>query len=284
MKYLLTFFSILFLVLSSAQGISPEKDIELGDLYQAILDQESDESKLIASAEFKSQLKSTLFKSGAFQHPFAGLNMCKLTSPDDRFRIFNWNVPLDRGEHFYEALVVIPNGKSGMVEVIELRDMSAEIERPEHKILKSDKWFGTLYYEIVPFKRSGGDHYALLGWDGDSQITTKKVIDVMVVSGNNVRFGAPVFKTERGLKKRLLFTYAEQVSMSLIYQEKERRFIFDHLAPKESRLEGQYQFYGPDMSFNALNYRKGKWAWVSDVEFKRKRTNKDKDFNDPRVK
>ena len=68
--------------------------------------------RLAASATFKAELKKTLYKMGAFAHPFEGLNMCKATSPDGRFRIFNWNVPLSKGKEHYEALVLIPKGKS----------------------------------------------------------------------------------------------------------------------------------------------------------------------------
>ena len=245
---------------------------------------QADEDRMIASADFKLALKKILFKPEAMDHDFSCLNMCKANAPDGRFRIFNWNVPLSNGEEHYEALLVVPKGNSGMMDVIELTDASADIDRPEDKLLRPDKWFGALYYEVIPFKKSGGDHYLLLGWDGDSRITNRKVIDVISFSGRNVRLGAPVFRTDRGLKKRLIFTYGEQLTMSLIYQPKEERVVFDHLAPRESRLEGQYQFYGPDMSFDAINLKKGKWELESDIEFKRKRTSKDKDFNDPRIK
>ncbi|NNC83472.1 MAG: hypothetical protein HKN79_07840 [Flavobacteriales bacterium] len=284
MRHLILFLSLLCVYGLLAQSPGAARDSILGEMYAAIMEQEDDEARMKASEAFKQELRSTLFKEGAFHHPFETLNMCKKTAPDGRFRIFNWNIPLSDGTEFYEALVIIPKNRSGMVDVMELKDASEDMDRPQDKVLRPDKWFGALYYDIIPFKKGGGDHYVLLGWDGDSPITNRKVIDVITLSGKNIRFGAPVFRTDKGTKKRLLFTYGEQLSMSLIYQDKEGRIIFDHLAPRESRLEGQFQFYGPDMSFDALNYKKGRWEWESNIEFKRKRTPKDKEFNDPRVK
>jgi hypothetical protein len=275
--------AIIFLpLLALAQGIDSENESELSARYAEVMSQESAEARMEASDRFKAALRESLYKSGALEYPFDSLRMCKMISPDKRFRIFNWNVPLANGAEHYEAILMIPDPKTGMVKLIDLVDDSAEMDKVESRVCKPENWFGALYYDIIPFKKGGGDHYILLGWDGDSRITNKKVIDVISLTGNTVRFGAPIFKTEEGMKKRILFTYAEQISMSIVYQEKEKRIIFDHLAPRNQSLKGQYQFYGPDMSHDALEFKNGKWYWFSNVEFKRKRTGKDKDFNDPR--
>lgn len=284
MKYLFIFALSCLVSTLHAQSLNAETESGLLSLYEDIFAQKSDADKEKASAKFKETLRPLLLKQGMMDYPFDSLNLCKLVSPDERFRIFNWNIPLKGGKELYEGLIAIPDEKTGMVKVIELKDRSADLARPEDKVTRADNWFGALYYKIIPFKRSGGDHYVILGWDGDSRISNRKVIDVITLRGGDVRFGAPVFKTEKGMKKRVLFTFSQEVSMSLVYDEKKERIIFDHLAPKESRLEGQYQFYGPDMSFDALELSKGKWIWISDVVFKRKRNEKDKNFNDPRIR
>ena len=276
---------LLVLVLSQvalAETLDAQSESHLAVLYAQVTALDGPDARMDASQAFKEALKEQLYSPDAFEYPFDSLRMCKMLSPDKRFRIFNWNVPLANGVEHYEAILMIPDAKTGMVKLIDLVDTSAEMDKVESRVCKPENWFGALYYDIIPFKKGGGDHYILLGWDGDSRITTKKVIEVISFSGSTVRFGAPVFKTEEGMKKRILFTYAEQISMSIVYQEKEKRIIFDHLAPRDQSLKGQYQFYGPDMSHDALELKKGKWYWVSNAEFKRKRTGKDKDFNDPR--
>ena len=62
--------------------------------------------------------------------------------------------------------------------------------------------------------------------------------------------------------------------------------IMDHLAPEDSRFEGQYQFYGPDFSYDALEFKKGEWVFQRDVFAKNRSLNnlpedaKPGDFND----
>jgi hypothetical protein len=283
--YTLTLRGVLFLAMMlglQLAAIEPEAEAKLALLYAQIVEKETDVERVVASTAFKKSLKEQLYKKGALDYPFDSLRMCKILSPDRQFRLFNWNVPLKSGLEFYEAILMIPDAETDMVRLIELNDTSAEMDKVEGRICKPSEWYGALYYEVVPFKKGKSQQYLLLGWDGDTRITNKKVIDVLSFNGQSIRFGSPVFKTPEGLKKRVVFTYGEQSHMSLVYQPKDKRLVFDHLAPRNQSLEGRLQFYGPDMSFDALALSKGKWNWASNVEFTRKRDKKDKDFNDPR--
>ena len=65
--------------------------------------------------------------------------------------------------------------------------------------------------------------------------------------------------------------------MSLKYNPSRDQLIFNHLAPKDPNptLEGQFQYYGPDGSFDALSMKKGKWTYEGDIDIR-----KDKDKTD----
>lgn len=279
---LLLFFGVLGTGLLAQSSIEALES-DLAKQYEAIRNATSDEDKMAASDAFKSNLKSTLFKAGAMSYPFEQLNLCKLVSPDGHFRLFNWNIPMADGTHRYEALVLIPksNKDDSMVDVAELNAVLDEPDRLESRTFKNNEWMGFLVYDIIPNTKQG--QYLLLAWDGHDRTRNRKIIDVMTLNGKNVRMGAPVFKGN-GNSRRIIFTYAEDLTMSLIYDKKDRLIIFDHLAPSSPRLEGQYQFYGPDMSFDAYVFSKGNWTFESNVEFLRKRTDKDRNFNDPRIK
>jgi hypothetical protein len=69
----------------------------------------------------------------------------------------------------------------------------------------------------------------LLGWDGHNKMTKRKFVEPLTISKNSLKFGRAVFKMERGVQKRLVFEYSADVSMSLRYQEKQARLVFDHL-------------------------------------------------------
>jgi hypothetical protein len=65
--------------------------------------------------------------------------------------------------------------------------------------------------------------------------------------------------------------------MSLKYNDSRKQIIFSHLAPNnlDPMLVGQYQYYGPDGSFDALNMKKGRWTYEGAIDIR-----KDKDKND----
>jgi hypothetical protein len=279
------FFSFFFLFHSlSAQSQIDGIEKELSQKYEAMNAARSDSARMFLSDAFKAELKRSLYKTEAFEHPFRSLKMCTITSPDKAFRVFNWNIPMNDGTHRYEALIMIPRAaqERELMDVIELKPIEKDLDRLENRSFREGEWMPFLIYEIIPDKKE--DQYILLAWDGHDRISNRKVIDVITISSRSVRLGAPVFKDGKSTYKRVLFTYAEEVNMSLRYQEKEKRILFDHLAPKDPRLEGQFQFYGPDMSFDSYISDKGKWNLESDVEFLRKRQEKDKKFNDPRRK
>ena len=61
--------------------------------------------------------------------------------------------------------------------------------------------------------------------------------------------------------------------MALNFDAKEKMIVMDHLAPEDSRFEGQYQFYGPDFSYDALKFKKGAWIFERDVFAKNRSLN-----------
>jgi hypothetical protein len=61
--------------------------------------------------------------------------------------------------------------------------------------------------------------------------------------------------------------------MALNFDEKEKMIVMDHLAPEDSRFVGQYQFYGPDFSYDALKFKKGAWIFERDVFAKNRSLN-----------
>ncbi len=253
-------------------------------MYLSIMQTDVDDERLKRNQLFLDNLRQSLYTAGAFEHPFSGLNMCTKTSPDKSFRLFNWNVPMRNGAERYFCLVMRWNKSKKMATVLQLEDLSEEIDKPETKTLNPQKWYGALYYDIVPFKKGGKKHYLLLGWDGYSNIMNRKMVDVMSFTSKSIKFGAPVFKLNKTTQRRLIYSYAEDLTMTLKYQEKNKRFVLDHLAPKNPTLEGQFQFYMPDASFDAFNFKKGKWILEKNINFQRRKTEKDRDFKDPRKK
>lgn len=201
-----------------------------------------------------------------------------LRSPDKEFRMITWNTPLPNNTYRYHLFLQLADGS-----YFYLSDVSGSGERPITKTFGANDWYGALYYEVVPFKHEKKKHYMLLGWDGNNRFTNRKVAEVMYFNktGNPV-FGAPVFLDENErIMNRLILEYKKDAAVSLKYDGKKNRIIFNHLAPLNEDMEGIYRFYVPNLEFDAYNLqRNGQWTFEENVQV----TIKTQDiFNDPRT-
>jgi hypothetical protein len=156
--------------------------------------------------------------------------------------------------------------KKGIGKTIVLNDESDKIRDPEKKSLNATQWYGALYYKIIYTKYKRRKTYTLLGWDGNTALSNRKIIDIIMINGKNVKFGLPVFQEDKGLKHRILLEYAEDAAVSLRYYDSIKHIVFDHLVPPNSTLEGQFEFYGPDFSTDAYMFEKGKWRFIRNFE------------------
>ena len=132
-------------------------------------------------------------------------------------------------------------------------------------IIDAKNWYGALYYKILPIEYNGKTDYTLLGWDGGTSESNFKIIDVLTFSGNNVKLGSPVFIKKKEVLKRVVFEYSDKSSMSLKYEDKYDRIVFDHLSPESPSLAGVYSFYVPDFSYDAYIWDNESWVLNEDV-------------------
>jgi hypothetical protein len=189
-------------------------------------------------------------------------------SPDEKLKIYNWNVPYEAGYHVYHCFLQHKTKDSLMT--FELDDKSEKIESPEDSLLNKNNWYGALYYNIIPKKgRFGQTYYTLLGYDLNDYLTNKKVVDVLYFDKNKQPvFGANIFKNQRNITKRLIFEYAEFATMTLQYEEEKDMIVYDHLSPSKPKYEGQREFYGPDFSYDGLKFENGIWNTYFDLDLR----------------
>lgn len=207
----------------------------------------------------KTDLRLLLDQEGSLTAPFTDLPMTRVDAPDGAFRFFTWNLPRSDGRHEFEGFLLVrsPKGQA----LYELRDMTPKIPAPEVPELGPDRWYGALYYEVVPVQKAGRTYYTLLGWKGYSKAETRKVIEVLSFKSGKPRFGAPLFGRGKLKSMRRVFGYAFNVSMTLRYDPALEAIIMDHLSPLRPDLKDQWAFYGPDMTHDGYFWHKGEW-WL----------------------
>ena len=236
--------------------------------------------------DFENHLRKVLRYDQAFTFKFDSLSkmMSTITSPDNAFRIFNWNIELSKQEHIYHCLILKYNPKSKQYSIIKLQDKSASAFDPEYLSYSDKTWYGALYYKIIPIKKPNSTIYTLLGWDGNNQFSNKKIIESMAFHKKDaVKFGLPIFSSDDfRTKRRVIFQYNKNSYMSLKHKKskKQELIIFDHLTPKSPNLEGMKDWYVTDLSFDAFKLEKGKWIYIQDIDVQQSSVDK-RPYNSP---
>ena len=240
-------------------------------MAHTIMNADTEGEKRLANTAFITNLTEVLQYEKSFKFPFDSLpTIARISSPDNTFRIFNWILKKDNGSYEYYAIVHYQNKNRKRYEIIPLVDNSANIRNANQEELDATNWYGALYYQIAYIKKAGRKYYTLLGWDGNDGYSTKKIIDVMYFSGKNkIKFGLPIFKqNKKESQKRVIVEYDAKTSISVKYQEKEKRIVFNHLVPPRKDLEGLKEYYIPEGTFNSYQYKQGKWWLEQDVDIR----------------
>ncbi len=291
-------FLILFILLLSQCSIAQlsETDMKyyadledsLQHISQRVFFSKKESNRFEANKQLIALWNVTLKDEKSMQYPFDSLkkDISILMAPDKKFRIITWNIYKEDQTHAYFGFIQVNNSKTtkkglfkketiAQYEVYPLADKSASIKTPENYVSDPSKWFGMLYVDCI---KSDEEFYTLIAWDGNDKLTQRKFIDILYFKPDGTpMFGKDVFKFPGKFAKRIMFEYASEVAMSLKYNSSRKQIIFSHLAPNtpDPTLEGQYQYYGPDGSFDALEMKKGKWVYEPAIDIR-----KDKDKTD----
>jgi hypothetical protein len=236
-----------------------------------IMNAESEEQRRLANNAFITNLNQALQYEKSFAFPFDSLvTISRIKSPDNIFRIFNWLLRKDNGTYEYYCIVHYHNKSRKRYDLITLTDNSANIRNPEHADLDAANWYGGLIYDIAYIKKTGLKYYTILSYDLNDSYSRKKILDVMYFSGKNkIKFGLPIFKKSKNeSQKRVILEYDSKTSVSVKYHKEKKQIIFDHLVPTRKDLEGLYEYYIPEGTFNSYNFKNGKWWLEEDIDIR----------------
>jgi hypothetical protein len=234
------------------------------ELYKSPDDAEKVEINSLILDEFEKLLKDPM----SFNYPFDSLRWTgRIYSPDQRVRIITWNIPAVDGTHIYYGFIQYCQKKEKPCLVFRLHDRSLDITNPESAVLSAERWWGALYYKILMNRYKGKRVYTIIGLDMNDRYSNKKVIDIITFEDNyDPVFGRPAFRVEGKLKNRVIFEYAEDVVMTVRYNEMNKMIVFDHLSPIDPALRNNPRFYAPDSSYDGFRFRKGIWEYFPDID------------------
>ena len=273
---LLLFFSSSTLLYSQdlAQITDDEENLQI--LFDSIYFSTNDNLKLELNKQVLDIFEYMLYNDASFDYPFDSLKRIgKIKSPDGLLRLYTWNIAFSDKTNEYFGFIQYYSKTKKEYLIYPLIDKSDSISMPEKQSLDNTDWYGALYYKIIETESGRRKYYTLLGWDGYSDLITRKIIDVLYFTmSGKPHFGYGMFymnKTDKAnsrkvRKKRVIFSYSQKAKMTLHYDEKNEMIIFDHLSPRSPHLKGNYQYYGPDWTYEGLYFNKGKWINEIDVD------------------
>ncbi|MFA5973122.1 MAG: hypothetical protein WC780_12285 [Lentimicrobiaceae bacterium] len=281
---ILTFILALFCFTeySVAQSVNNNSGVQdsLSKLSSLIWKQKTDTARLKANEVFLNKFQSVLKAPSSVDISLDSIKGITMVASDNgKLRIFTWNVPVSDGTNKYfgfiqlmrDSLMVIPLHSSG----IEQADFETKQFTPQ-------TWYGALYYKLIEVNIGGQTAYTLLGWDGYSTNSNRKLIDIFEIDkAGNIFFGMPVFKTEKGIKSRVVKEYAEKSNMLLRYdyqaikvkkrnkikKEETWLIVMDRLVPMDPSMKGIPKYYvASGDTYDGYIFRNGYWVLVEDVE------------------
>ena len=287
-RFLLPITTLLFSIGCFAQQASSNDQTKqlqiyedsLSSLGKKFVNDENEQNRKNANYTFIKTLVSALKTPNSFLFPFDSVKSISiLKSPDGKFRIFSWPVKNDDGSYRFYGAIQMNTG--GNLQLFPLEDDTPEIKNPEDSIFSNRKWFGAMYYKIIPVE-AAKPYYVLLGWKGNTYKTTKKVIDALSFKAGKPQLGLGVFYGNGKTRKRVVFQYTSNASMLLRFEAKDNLIVFDHLSPPDQKLAKQLDTYGPDLSYDGYRLKNGAWSYIKNLDMRNVPDGQDANYNDPK--
>ncbi len=224
-------------------------------------------------------LDSVLLQTASFYYPFDTLkNLITCMYSDDMVcRIINWNIPRPDASYVYFGYVQHFDKKRQKLTITKLIDCHTTINNAENVVLQPDKWYGALYYEIVPTLVDKKEIvYVLIGWEGYSLRANRKIIDVMRFKEGKPYFGYEIFQTPLGKKRRIVFTFNYRAKMKLNWDKNVGMIVFDKLEPIPTMPPDVEGNMAPTMLFDGFMWEDNVWKYQSDIDIKPQKKRKQK--------
>ncbi len=264
---------LIFLIFSYFQSFSQSDSSQVQSLkkiFDKIKTSYSDDSIFYYANSADSLCVHIFSSENAFEYNFDILKnyLSFLTSDDEKLKIITWNIATDNLNNYkYFGYILYRPKKNGQTYFFKLTDKSDEIKNPQRANISAKKWFGCIYYQLITNKAGSTTYYTLLGWDGNSLISNKKIIEVLTFKKDKPVFGYD-FDIEGEKYKRIIFEYNKQAEMTLHYDPNAKMIVWDHLSPSEPKYKDIYQFYGPDFTYDGLKFKQKKWYFYSNIDIK----------------
>ncbi len=224
-------------------------------------------AKIEANTQAIQLMRDILIEPDAFDYHYDSLeHITILESDDGRLRIFTWNIMYDNMVHDFFGFIQYRNEDNEYFHY-ELKDKTSNVPDEDPDYEDPDEWYGAIYYEMIEKKDRNTPVYTLLGWKGQDAMVQQKVIETLEFNRRDEpEFGGRRFRVVREKMDRVIFRYSIEAQMILRNNKKNDIIVCDHLSPGNPKFKGQYEYYGPDYSYDAFEFDGKRWIYKSNID------------------
>ena len=259
-------------------------------LRDQVMAEYDETTRLALNEDFMSLLEEVLQMPDAFKYSWDSVkNFSVLASPDNVFKIFTWYVVKNNYDIENFGLIHVYNEGRKKHVIYPLYDKRQNIDYPKTLVGNHNRWYGAVYYKIIPVKEKNTTYYTLLGWNGNDLFTNQKLIEILHFNKEMTPiFGARVFKNYPEKVARVIFEYSKNATMYLNYENQEYlvssgkynpktrdydykrvrcdMIIFEELIPMDESVKNVPAYMVPESSLNqGFIEEDGKWVFQKNV-------------------
>lgn len=289
-------FGIVFLVIICKSAFSQKaNDFRMWEdslvrLRTQVMDEPNYDMRASLNEDFMTLLEDVLNQPNAFKFTWDSVkNFSVLTSPDNLFKIFTWYIINSDYETENFGFIHVYNDARRKHVLYPLYDKRQNIDYPKTLIGNHNRWYGAVYYKIIPVKDKNVTYYTLLGWNGNNLFTNQKIIEILHFNKEMTPiFGGRVFKDYPEKVARVIFDYSKNASFYLNYDNQEflvgtgkynprthdydfkrqrcDMIIFEELIPMDDAMPSIPAYLVPESSLNqGFIEEDGKWQFLKHV-------------------
>lgn len=228
------------------------------------------ETRLQFSADFARQLVRALKITNSWNYSFDRLDdkINVITSPDKKWRMFNWDIsPGGEGRRYYGA-IQLPGEN---LKLYGLSDISLPtgVKGLEDSVFHNGRWLGALYYRVMPNSVNGETVYTLFGMNRSNLMSNMKLLEPMRITEQGPVFGAPIFgrgsETSPGKPvQRFILEYKKDAQVALNWSDELNAIYFDHLESTVNDPNRKYT-YVPEGQIDGFRWNGESWRFVDDL-------------------
>ncbi len=265
---LLLIISMVFSVCSAQKDLFLQVESNINHYMVEMMSSDNDTEKYNLNEQIKEEFDRVLFRKNAHRYSFENLKHISVLTPKDKsFKIITWHLERNNETYIYSGYITFFSKEVKSQVVIPLMDFSFKMSNVAKQTYTPEYWFGMLYYDIITVEKAGRKYYTLLGWDGNDEVTDKKIIDVLWFDNERrPRFGAPLFVSDLGIQNRFILEYHQLAAVSIDYDPNEKRIVYDDIQPLDGNSFELKGTFIPTLNFHALKFDGKMWQKIEQID------------------